>query len=100
MKLSILAPCKHSTQAVRTDLGPGVNLFIYNSAAAQSTLIEFACKRGVMTGGGGSDRVKKGKKRGKKNEGECGCVSRGKPQVGSGVAGLIRLFPLCDWVSH
>lgn len=31
---------------------------------------------------------------------ECGHVSRGKPQVGSGVAGLICLFPLCDWVSH
>lgn len=31
---------------------------------------------------------------------ECGYVSRGKPQVGSGLAGLICVFPLCDWVSH
>lgn len=43
-----------------------------------------------------------GKKRngGKERAKECGYVSRGKPQVGSGVAELIRLFPLCDWVSH
>lgn len=44
-----------------------------------------------------SGRKRKGKKERAK---ECGYVSRGKPQVGSGVAGLIRLFPLCDWVSH
>lgn len=31
---------------------------------------------------------------------EYGYVSSGKPQVGSGVAGLIRVFPLFDWVSH
>lgn len=31
---------------------------------------------------------------------DCGHVSRGKPQVGSGVARLICPFPLCDWVSH
>lgn len=53
-----------------------------------------------MTGGAGE------RQSGRKGEGEkertkeCGYVSRGKPQVGSGVAGLIRLFPRCDWVSH
>lgn len=52
-----------------------------------------------MTGGGGNDRMEE-KKGGKDRAKECGCVSRGKPQVGSGVAGLIRVFPLCDWVSH
>lgn len=49
MKLSILVPCMQSTRAVRPDFGPGVNLFIYgsawNSAAAESTLIKFGCKR-------------------------------------------------------
>lgn len=50
-----------------------------------------------MEGKTGWERKKKGKT---ENEGECGYVSRGKPQVGSDVAGLIRLFPLCDWVSH
>lgn len=52
-----------------------------------------------MTGGGGNDRVEE-KEREKERMKESGYVSRGKPQVGSGVAGLIRLFPLCDWVSH
>lgn len=53
-----------------------------------------------MTGGGGNDRVEEKEKGEKERTKECGYVSRGKPQVGSGVAGLIRLFPLCDWVSH
>lgn len=53
-----------------------------------------------MTGGGGNDRVEEKEKGEKERTQECGYVSRGKPQVGSGVAGLIRLFPLCDWVSH
>lgn len=53
-----------------------------------------------MTGGGGNDRVGRKRKGEKERTKECGYVSRGKPQVGSGVAGLIRLFPQCDWVSH
>lgn len=53
-----------------------------------------------MTGGGG-ERQSEGKREGEKERAKyCGYVSRGKPQVGSGVAGLICLFPLCDWVSH
>ena len=52
-----------------------------------------------MTGGGGNDRAGE-KEREKERTTECGYVSRGKPQVGSGLAALIRLFPLCDWVSH
>lgn len=48
----------------------------------------------------GTTELKKKEKGEKERTKECGYVSRGKPQVGSGVAGLIRLFPLCDWVSH
>lgn len=49
VKLSILALCVQVMQAVGPDFGLGVNLFIYrpvpNSAAAQSTFINFGCKR-------------------------------------------------------
>lgn len=53
-----------------------------------------------MTGGGG-ERQPASRRNGENESTEdCGYVSRGRPQVGSGGAGPIRVFPLCDWVSH
>lgn len=46
------------------------------------------------------DRLREGETGKNESTEDCGYVSRGKPQVGSGEAGLIRVFPLCDWVSH
>lgn len=49
-----------------------------------------------MTGGGGERQAARRRDGENESTEDCGYVSRGKPQVGSGEAGLIRVFPLCD----